>query len=175
MTGDDLQPTVQQLMEQVERLKSELEEKTGLAQERLTRLQYLQADFDNYRKVLEKEKALLVELANEKLISDLLVILDGFERALPSLEGEKNREGITMLYHNLTRILADYGLRPIESVGKKFDPNLHEVMLKEKSSAENDVVLEDLEKGYRLKSRVIRPSKVKVAQNHTGETGENNG
>lgn len=175
MTGNDVQLTEDQLREIIEGLKKELEEKTTLAQDRLDRLKYLQADFDNYRKRFEKEKESIINLASENLIKELLVILDDFERALPSIENEKNKEGINMLYKNFLKILAEHGLQPIESIGKKFDPNFHEVQCNEKSDKENGIILEDLEKGYLLKSKVIRPSKVKIAENITGDEGENNG
>ena len=81
-------------METIEQLKKELEEQTRQAEERLNRLKYLQADFDNFRKWYAREKDVITSLANERLISDLLVILDDFERALPALEQEKNKEGM---------------------------------------------------------------------------------
>lgn len=163
------------MTEDPEQVKKDLDDQTRLAEERLNRLKYLQADFDNYRKWSEKEKASIIALANENLIKDLLVILDDFEQALPSLEQEKNREGITMIRKKMVKILKEYGLQPIECVGKKFDPLLHEVICKERSNAESNVILEDLGKGYQLKTKVIRPSKVKIAEHITENEGENNG
>lgn len=159
-------------MENIDQLKKELEEQTRQAEERLNQLKYLQADFDNFRRWYSKEKDLITSLANERLISDLLVILDDFDRALPSLEKEKNKEGMQMIHKKLLKILAEYGLEPIECVGKKFDPNLHEALCIEHCGKEKDTVLEDLGKGYRLKTRVIRPSKVKIAEHVTGKTGD---
>jgi molecular chaperone GrpE len=159
-------------MEDSVQLKSELEERTRQAEERLDQLKYLQADFDNFRKWNAKEKEAITALANERLIHDLLVILDDFERALPSLEQEKNREGMQMVYKKLVKILAGYGLEPIECVGKKFDPNSHEALCREQCGEETNTILEDLGRGYRLKSKVIRPSKVKIAEKVTGETGD---
>jgi len=175
MVADDLQLKKQQLTEEIKRLDEELEEKTLLAEERLTRLKYLQSDFDNYRKWSEKEKGAIIALANENLIKDLLVILDDFERALPSLEQEKNREGISMIHKKLLKILTDYGLQPIDCLGKKFDPNFHEVLCKEQCDKEPYTILEDIGKGYRLKSKVIRPSKVMIAEKVVENEGENNG
>lgn len=162
-------------METIEQLKKELEEKTREAEERLEQSKYLQADFDNFRKWHAKEKDVITTLANERLIHDLLVILDDFERALPALEQEKNKEGMQMVYKKLIKILSAYGLEPIECVGKKFDPNSHEALCKEQCGEETGTILEDLGKGYRLKSRVIRPSKVKIAEQALGEEGENHG
>nr|WP_321353306.1 nucleotide exchange factor GrpE [uncultured Methanoregula sp.] len=162
-------------METIEQLKKELEEQTQQAEERLNQLKYLQADFDNFRKWYEKEKDLITSLANERLINDLLVVLDDFERALPALEREEDRRGMQMIYTKLKKILASYGLEPIECIGKKFDPNCHEALCKEACREETGTILEDLGKGYCLKSRVIRPSKVKIAEQVTGEEGENHG
>jgi molecular chaperone GrpE len=159
-------------MDTIEQLKKELEEQSRLAEERLNQLKYLQADFDNFRRWNAKEKEVLTDLANERLIHDLLVILDDFERALPALEQEKNREGMQMVYKKLIKILTDYGLEPIECVGKKFDPHYHEALCREQCGKETDTVLEDLGKGYRLKSKVIRPSKVKIAEQVTGDEGD---
>lgn len=159
-------------MEDMERLKQELGEQTRQAEERLRQLQYLQADFDNFRKWTTREKEAITTLANERLISDLLVILDDFERALPAIEQEKNKEGMLMVYKKLQKILAGYGLEPIDCVGRKFDPLTHEALCKEQCSAESGTVLEDLGKGYRLKSKVIRPSKVKIAEQVTEESGD---
>jgi molecular chaperone GrpE len=158
------------MTEDLDQLKKDLENQTQLAEDRFNRLKYLQADFDNYRKWSEKEKASIIALANENLIKDLLVILDDFEQALPSLEQEQNREGMKMV-----KILKDYGLHYIECVGKKFDPHFHEVICKERSNEESDTILEDIGKGYLLKSKVIRPSKVKIAEHITESEGENNG
>jgi molecular chaperone GrpE len=163
------------MTEDLEQVKKDLDEQTRLAEERLNRLKYLQADFDNYRKWFEKEKASIIALANESLIKDLLVILDDFEHAIPSIREEKNREGIMMIQKKMQKILKGYGLEPIEGVGKKFDPYLHEVICKERCRAESDTILEDIGKGYQLKTKVIRPSKVKIAEQITENEGENNG
>ena len=163
------------MTDDLEQLKKDLDEQTRLAEERLNRLKYLQADFDNYRKWSEKEKASIIALANESLIKDLLVILDDFEHAIPSISEEKNREGIMMIQKKMQKILKGYGLEPIESVGKKFDPHLHEVICKERCNEESDTILEDIGKGYQLKTKVIRPSKVKIAEQITENEGENNG
>jgi len=159
-------------MEDLEQLKKDLEKQTRQAEERLDQLKYLQADFDNFRKWNAKEKDAITKMANERLIHDLLVVLDDFERALPSLENEKNKEGMQMVYKKLIKILSEYGLEPIDCVGRKFDPNTHEALCREQCGEETNTILEDLGKGYRLKSKVIRPSKVKIAEQVTGEKGD---
>jgi molecular chaperone GrpE len=162
-------------MEEIEQLKKELEEQTRLAEDRLNQLKYLQADFDNFRKWNAKERDVITSLANERLIEDLLVILDDFERALPAIEDEKNKEGLQMVYKKLTKILAQHGLEPIPCVGKKFDPHFHEALCREECDKESGTILEDLVKGYKLKSKVIRPSKVKIAEQVKKEEGKNHG
>ncbi|MFA4876300.1 MAG: nucleotide exchange factor GrpE [Methanoregula sp.] len=171
METDDVRLNRSQLTEENEQLRRELDEKTLLAEERLNRLKYLQSDFDNYRKWSEKEKAATITLANENLVKDLLVILDDFERALPALDQEKNREGIEMIQKKLLKILAGYGLHPIDCVGKKFDPNFHEVLCREQCDKKPDTVTSEIGRGYQLNSKVIRPSKVVIAE----KTGDNEG
>lgn len=154
----------QKLQEKLIELQREMEEKARLAEERLNQLKYLQADFDNYRKSLDREKEQIIELANEGLIKDLLVVLDDFERALQSMKEGKDKEGLLMLYKNFFKILEQHGLRPIEALGKKFDPYYHEAVLREKSDQVEGTIIGELQRGYMLKSKVIRHSKVKVAE-----------
>jgi molecular chaperone GrpE len=174
MTGE-VPPREEDPEKRIERLQEELEGARRTAEERLTRLQYLQADFDNYRKSLEKEKALAIERAKEALVADLLPVLDDLDQALPCLEGEKNREGFLLLSRKLHRFLEDTGLLPIESVGRPFDPRLHEAIAREESDRDDGVVLEEYQKGYMLGSRVIRPSRVKVAEKIHISKEENHG
>jgi molecular chaperone GrpE len=161
--------------EEVARLRQELEEALKLAGERLTRLQYLQADFDNYRKSLDREKEQAIRLAGDSLIRDLLPVLDDLDMALPCLSQEKNREGFQLLARKLYKILGNHGLERIESLGKKFDPNLHEAISKGGSSAPDGTVLEEYQTGYLLRSRVLRPAKVKIAEQSGECTEENHG
>lgn len=173
--GGDLTEDKEKLSEDIERLRKDLDIQTRLAEERLDRLKYLQADFDNYRKWSEKDKAAIIALANENLIKDLLVILDDFDQALPSLEQEKNKEGMIMVRKKMLKILKEYGLQPIECEGKKFDPHFHEVICMERCREDQNTILEDLGKGYQLKTKVIRPSRVKIAEHVSEDEGEKNG
>jgi molecular chaperone GrpE len=145
-------------------LEQDLSEKTKLAEERLNQLKYLQADFDNYRKKFEKEKEDIIRLANEKLIKELLIIVDDFERCLEQFENSEAKNGLILVQRNFFKILEKHGLKQIEALGKKFDPNLHEAVIKETSDEEDGFVLEELQKGFMLKSKVIRPSMVKVSE-----------
>ena len=176
MTSDSVQKlTKKELRKKVENLQKELEEKTKLAEERLNQLKYLQADFDNYQKNFEKEKKKIIELADENLIKELLVIVDDSERALQSIENEKNKKGLEILNKNFFKVLENHGLKKIEALGKKFDPYYHEALLKEKSDKEDGIVLEEIQPGYMLKSKIIRHSKVKVADNKPEIEGAKNG
>ena len=159
-SGQDIDPR-----EEIARLQKELDDAQKLAGERLTRLQYLQADFDNYRKSLEREREQVIQLAGESLVRDLLPVLDDLERALPSLDQEKNREGFQLLSRKLHKILENHGLRSIEIHGR-FDPNFHEAIAKGESTEEDGTILEEYQRGYLLRSKVIRPSKVKIAEHN---------
>lgn len=127
-----------------------------------------QADFENYKRRMAREKEELAVYANQKLLLNLLPVLDNLERALgtaPSAGDEKLRQGVEMTARSFREALAKEGLAPIEAVGTPFDPNLHEaVMTEESADHEDGTVLMEFQKGYRLGDRVIRPSMVKVSQ-----------
>lgn len=150
--------------ENIEEIKTKLEETQKLAEERLCSLKYMQADFENYVKKFEKEKEEIIKLANENLIRELMIILDDFENSLKQIKDEKVKEGIEILQKKFLNILEKHELKQIQAIGKLFDPNFHEVLYKEPSDQDEDVVIEEIQKGYILYSKVIRPSKVKVAQ-----------
>lgn len=174
MLADNIQKaTNEELQESVDVLRKKLEEKAKLAEDRLSQLRYLQADFENYRKNFERERENIIRLANEDLINDLLVVVDDFERALSAMKESKDKEGVMMVYSNFIKILENKGLRPIETSGKKFDPNLHEALCREACEKDDGLILEELQKGFMLKSKVIRPSKVKIAEKPGA--GEKNG
>lgn len=162
-------------MDDPDQLKRDLEVQTRLAEDRLEQLRYLQADFENMRKRYEKEKMTLVATANESLMRDLLVILDELERAIPAIRHEPDRQGVEMVHKKLLRILGQHGLLPMECTGKRFDPAFHEAVCRERCNQEPGTIVEDLARGYRLGSKVIRPAKVKVAEQDPGTEGEEHG
>jgi molecular chaperone GrpE len=133
------------------------------------------ADFDNYRKCVERDREQYVSSANEALVRNLLVIVDELGQAARSAADARDREGIEMLHKKLCRILGDAGLREIECLGKEFDPYLHEALCQEESDAESGTILEEFQKGYTFKSRVIRSSKVKIAEKKTECEEKNHG
>jgi molecular chaperone GrpE len=182
MTGEDTQADApvesidvrdKELETTISRLQDALTEQTRLAEDRLNRLKYLQADFDNYRKKFDREKEMIIALADERLIAELLTTLDDFERILQGSVDTVQKEGIVLLYKNFMKVLESHGLKRIESTGKKFDPYYHEAYCMEACDCENDTILEEFQPGYILKMKVIRPAKVKVAVAKNEETGEN--
>ena len=132
--------------------------------------QYLRkaADFENFRKRMQKEKQDLVDFANQNLLLDLLPVIDDFERAIKSAETSKDfqsfYEGVILIEKRLSMELENkWGLKRFDSIGEPFDPNRHEAIQMEKADGISEaVVKEDYVKGYFLKDRVIRFAKVKV-------------
>lgn len=142
-------------------LKQQIEE----SQNRYLRVQ---ADFDNFRKRTRKEKEDLLKYASQPLVEGLLPAIDNLERALTAAQdtstGDNSlRVGVEMVYRQLVQVLQQEGVVAIESEGKPFDPQFHQaVMQEENPDQESGIVLQELQKGYLLKDRVIRPSMVKV-------------
>lgn len=129
------------------------------------KLQRTQADFENFKKRSIKEKQDFVKYANEGLILKILEAYEDLERALEVDEDKDLREGVELIYKKLTKILKDEGVEPIETEHQKFDPYKHEALLTENNDDyENNEIIQDLQKGYTLNSKVIRYSKVKVCK-----------
>lgn len=125
----------------------------------------LMADFQNFRRRTEKEKNDIYAFANEKIVSELLNVIDNFERALAmATEGDGFAEGMKLIFKQLQGVLEKSGVAEIEALGQDFDPNFHNaVMMEDSAEYESGKVTEVLQKGYMLNNRVIRPSMVKVA------------
>ena len=123
------------------------------------------AEFDNYRKRTEKEKINNYAIGARDIVVKILPVVDNFERGLQQAkEGDSFADGMKMIYKQLMTTLEDLGVKPIEAVGQKFDPNFHNaVMHVEDESAEENTVIEEFQKGYTYKDFVIRCSMVKVA------------
>jgi molecular chaperone GrpE len=151
-----------------EEVQKKLDEKTKEAEEYLTRLKYLQADFENYKKQMEREREEFVRFATEALVKELIDVLENLERAVASAKKTRKKDmvrGIELIYAQLKEILEKEGLEPIPAVGEKADPFKHEVLLCEtKDDCEEDEIIEELQRGYTLRGKVIRHSKVKVAK-----------
>jgi molecular chaperone GrpE len=149
--------------------KAELEERLAALEaerdEYLNDLKRVAADFENYRKRAARDQESLVARAHERLVKELLPVLDDLERALSAAEEHeetKLEEGVRLVQRELKAALDREGLAEIETNGS-FDPHVHEALLTQPSDAEEGSVLEVLQKGYRLGDRVLRPARVVVA------------
>jgi grpE len=147
----------------------EKQDKKDIAIADLTdRLKRSMAEFDNFRKRSEKEKATMFDMGARSIAEKILPIVDNFERAMVAApkegDGKAFADGITMIYNQLKKTLEDLGVKPIDCVGQAFDPNFHNaVMHVEDESLGENVVAEELLKGYMYKDSVLRHSMVKVA------------
>ena len=156
-----------ELYAETENLRKLLAMESKKSEDNLRRLQYLQAEFDNYRKRIDREVKEIEEFSTSKLAKKLLPVLDELELAINSAEidGEKKSivEGVKMVSKNLRAALEAEGLRRIEAVGKPFNPQLHEALERVlgKNNTE-DIVVEEIRTGYIFKDKILRPSLVKV-------------
>lgn len=153
-------------------IKAELNEARSESEQWRDRFLRKAAEFDNYRKRADKEKAESMTLARSSVLLEFLPVADACERALRSLNDnvkgqnglEKYREGVELLYRQLLDALARVGVVSIEAVGKKFDPHLHEALMREETSeSEENTVLQELRRGYLFKDRLLRPAQVVVS------------
>ena len=157
----------QETPEQAEEAEAVVTEPAADPEEEALNAKYLRlmADFQNYRRRTEKEKNDIYAYANEKIVSELLNVIDNFERALAqATEGDGFAEGMKLIFKQLQGVLEKFGVAEIEALGLDFDPNFHNaVMMEDSSEYESGKVTEVMQKGYMLNNRVIRPSMVKVA------------
>jgi len=157
---------------------NQLKEKAEKSQEQQDKILRLQADFDNIRKRLEREKQEFVRFANEGLIVDLLNVVDDLERSVELAQAKHEDfsaflKGIEMVLAHLYDLLKKNGLSTIEAKGKTFNPDYHEALLKvESDDFHENTVIEELQKGYLLNNRVIRTAKVKVSQKPESKSEE---
>jgi molecular chaperone GrpE len=143
----------------------ELEALRAENEELIDTLQRLQADFDNFRKRAARDQEALVARAGERIVKELLPVLDDLERALEAAEQHeeaKLEEGVKLVHRQLEQLLQREGLASVETDGK-FDPHVHEALLTQPSASDEGSVIEVLQKGYRLGDRVLRPARVVVA------------
>jgi molecular chaperone GrpE len=148
----------------------DLEERIALLEkerdEYLADLQRVAADFENYRKRIAREQESLVARAHERLMKELLPVLDDLERALRAAEDHeeaKLEDGVRLVHRELEEALSKEGLVEIETDGK-FDPHVHEALLSQPSDKDEGEIIEVLQKGYRLGDRVLRPARVVISQ-----------
>ncbi|HWR42761.1 nucleotide exchange factor GrpE [Sporomusa sp.] len=152
----------------VEQFMSALNEKSRLLDEMTDRYKRLQADFDNFRRRTRQEKEELSAVVAERIICELLPVVDNFERATASAATDVDTlaTGVQMIFRQLNNALCQLGVEPVNAVGNIFDPSQHEAVMRVEDVSQPDgMVIEELQKGYKVNGRVIRPSMVKVAAN----------
>ncbi|WP_129596749.1 nucleotide exchange factor GrpE [Anaerophilus nitritogenes] len=168
---DNLEATQEELKEQNQectcedaKIKKLQEEKEEINSQFLR----MTADFQNYKKRVEKEKSDIYTFANEKLILDMLPVVDNLQRAIKTYKDEGKDEsftqGIEMILKQLLEVFEKNGVKEIETIGKEFDPNFHHAVMQEECDGyESNIIIDVFQKGYTLNEKVIRPSMVKVA------------
>ena len=169
----DVQPS--SLVAEIERLKNELDAARREASESRAGWQRAAADFANYKRRSEQEREATLGLANEMLLAKVLSVVDDFDRALASTPPELEHlgwiEGLWLVERKLRALLESEGVTAIEAVGKPFDPREHEAAIYEETDgAAEGQVTGEIQRGYRIRDRVLRPALVKVAKN-AGSTG----
>jgi molecular chaperone GrpE len=155
-------------------LRQELEEQKAKAAEYLDGWQRARAEFANYRKRIEKEQEDMIKSANGAFITRLLPVMDDFERAFQTLPldlmGMTWLEGITLIQRKLQMLLAQEGVTVIETEGRLFDPTLHQAVTHEESEEhEEGQIIGEVQKGYKIGDKVLRPSLVRVAKKVSGD------
>ena len=162
---DELLKELAQKDEEVEKLKEDLEKQESETQEYISLSQRLQADFENFKKITDKQNKEIIKFANENIIKEFLDCYEDFGRAL-EVEDDKNlREGIELTYNKFKDILTKEGVEEIPAKGEKFDLNKHEaLMVQESEDVENGYIIDELMKGYTYKDKVLKYSKVIVCK-----------
>lgn len=156
---------------ELESIKEQLAEKDKAIEEQKNRYLRALADFDNYKKRANMEKDELVRYSNSVLASELLPVIDGFSRAMDFAKKTGDDDlikGIALIKKQVEDVLMKFGVKQIESVGKPYDPNLHEAILMKESDEAPGVVLEEMQKGYTMHERLLRPAMVIVSKARDG-------
>ena len=155
--------------EEIEKLKEELKDKEKEIEELKDKYLRAYAEMENMKKRLEKEKKEAIEYANETLLKEILPFIDNIERAIEHANEKSKLEdfikGIELTLNNLLKTLEKFGVKPVEAKNKPFDPNYHEAMsVVETEDTEPNIVVEEMQKGYIFKNRLLRPSLVSVSK-----------
>lgn len=162
--------TKKELTAYMEKLEKDLSAERERAESYLRQLKYALADLENLRKASQKQVENAIRSGNERLVGELLVVLDDLELALKAGKEAADKEalvrGVDMVLRKFEKILGDAGLKPIDALEKPFDPKLHEAVMEVETSGEPEgTVVEEIRKGYIFGGKVIRPSMVKVSVN----------
>ena len=165
-----LKKEIDKIKKENENLQNEIERVSNEKQQYYDKLARLLADFDNFRKRAEEEKRRIIKTANEDLVKDLFPVLDALDMAIKNSEkmegNEEFKSGITLVRKLFGELLEKYGVKEIEALNKVFDPNFHDalMMVEDGEHEEDELVVEEFQKGYMLNGKVIRPAKVKVSK-----------
>jgi len=156
--------------EEIKDLKSKLEIKTGEAEENYDRLLRVSAEFENYKKRTAREMADFKKYANQSLLRELLPIIDNLELAIKAAAEATDGtdvcllDGVELTRREILKVFENFHVEPIDALGKPFDPNFHEAVMREESDEHpENTVVNELQKGYRMHDRLLRPSMVVVA------------
>ena len=172
-TEDELEVEVeeeaQEELSETEQLEKEIESLKTLVESQEDKYLKLLAEFENFKRRNKQEAELRNKYKEQALAEDLLSVIDNLERALQVEEDNDAfsslKKGVDMVYKDFIKVFENHDIKPIEAVGVEFDPNVHQaVMTEEDDSVESNIVIEEFQKGYVLKDRVIRPSMVKVSE-----------
>jgi molecular chaperone GrpE len=165
---EEIKPQAAELPDDPTELKKLLLQERDKSAEYLDNWRRAAADFSNYKKRAEKDNAEFARFANTALIARLLPVLDDFDRAFQTIPDNLRAltwvDGIVLIARKMAAMLEAEGLKPIGALNKPFDPNVHEAVIHEESDKEDGTVIAELQKGYTLNDRVIRPTMVKVAK-----------
>ncbi|MGB9811659.1 MAG: nucleotide exchange factor GrpE [Dictyoglomus sp.] len=170
-------------MEEKDLIENEEKEKTEEYVPNEWEIKYvrLQAEFENFRQRLRREKEEWQEIANARLLKEIVEIMDNFQLALESIKHTRKKdaiiEGLQMIYKQFENLLEKEGVVKMETIGKNFDPNLHEAVgIEEVSDGEDNVILKEISPGYLFKNRLLRPARVivskKIQKKEVDEHGE---
>lgn len=153
----------------IDELKKTLSEKEEIVKSLQDKMLYMQADFENFKKIKNKEKQDVLKFGNEVLIKDLLPVVDNLERALEHASKTNDfksiHDGVKIVLNEFLKVLEKAGVQPVEALGQKFDPNFHEAFFQEeRKDVEPEIIVSEHLKGYVLNGRLIRPSLVSISK-----------
>lgn len=164
---------------QEEDMAGKLEEAERKADDYYDRLLRASAEFDNYRKRTAREMRETIKYANEKIIKEILIIVDNLERAVDAVPaGERKNnpllEGVQLTLHELLKVLERHDVTPIQALGEPFDPTFHQAMMQEEvPDKPANTVVREMQKGYLIHDRLLRPALVGVSKSQQEQTDEN--
>ncbi|MBU0756648.1 MAG: nucleotide exchange factor GrpE [Nanoarchaeota archaeon] len=164
--NNDPAPKDEQKKDKKQKIKELFKSKQQKIDELTDSYQRLSAEFANYKKRTERDNILFREYSNENLLKNMLAVMDSFEMALKQKDKKEDFvKGMELIYSQLMNVLKQEGVVPFDCVGKSFDPYKHEVLLKAKvEGTESEIIVEELQKGYMYKEKILRHSKVKIAE-----------